>query len=130
MENQTLSNVKYIQKINLYKIACSTYTANNAKSKKKKKGGSIKPRVNPPDFVEEIKWGIHLVRGWLILGGRYSLPGFLHLQLRGSVWVVLQVLGKQYPLPTYYHTSRLPLCTSYLSPGFIGPRYNLRARDM
>ena len=57
MENQTLSNVKYIQKINLYKIACSTYTANNAKSKKK--GGSIKPRVNPPDFVEEIKWGIY-----------------------------------------------------------------------
>ena len=23
-----------------------------------KKGGSIKPRVNPPDFVEEIKWVI------------------------------------------------------------------------
>ena len=59
MENQTLSNVKYIQKINLYKIVCSTYTANNAKSKNK--GGSIKPRVNPPDFVEEIKWGMVLV---------------------------------------------------------------------
>ncbi len=71
MENQTLSNVKYIQKINLYKIACSTYTANNAKSKKK--GGSIKPRVNPPHSVEETKWGITYVGIYI-----YTVLVFFH----------------------------------------------------
>ena len=29
MENQPLNNVKYIQKINLYKIVCLIYTTNN-----------------------------------------------------------------------------------------------------
>ncbi len=31
MQNQHLSNVHYIQKDNLYKSECSTYTANNVK---------------------------------------------------------------------------------------------------
>ena len=36
----------------------------------KKKGGSIKPRVNPPDFLEEIKWGIFVLseKYWILEG--------------------------------------------------------------
>ncbi len=59
MDNQTFSNVKYIQKINLYKIACSTYTANNAKLKKK--GGEHKTKGQPTWFCRGNKVGYPMI---------------------------------------------------------------------
>ncbi len=55
MENQPLSNVNYIQKNNLYKIDCSTYTANNAKSKKGgvQNGGVFQGSTH---LIEKWKW--------------------------------------------------------------------------
>ena len=48
----------------------------------KKKGGSIKPRVNPPDFVEEIKWGIKKV--WAKSRSHW-LPAPTKLSLHSSI---------------------------------------------